>query len=148
MTKNQNTHSRKQNAVANAVLLTYPYASDSAIGGVLQQEKIGRLRPLVFFSKKLKPNETKYSAFDGELLAIYLSVRHFRYLIEDRELEILTDHKPLIYTKTSKAERSLRQHRYLHHIFQFTTNIRHIRGIENTVADSFQNQHRFCKEEF
>lgn len=83
-------------AVANAALLTHLITNAklvlstdaSAIGGVLQKEETGRLRPLAFFSKKLKPNETKYSAFDKELLAIYLSVKHFRYLIEGREFEI------------------------------------------------------------
>ncbi|MFN9939209.1 MAG: RNase H-like domain-containing protein, partial [bacterium] len=52
-------------------------------------------RPLAFFSKKLDSTQLKYSAFDRELLAAFLSVRHFRYLLDGRRFHILTDHKPL-----------------------------------------------------
>jgi hypothetical protein len=35
--------------------------------------------------------------FDRELLAAYLTVRHFHFLLEVRVFHILTDHKPLTY---------------------------------------------------
>ncbi len=72
-------------------------ASDSHVGGVLQQLTTNGPQPLAFFSAKLSPTEQKYSAFDWELLAAYLGVRHFRFLLEAREFHILTDHKPLTY---------------------------------------------------
>ena len=53
-------------------------ASDFAVGGVLQQCVDNVWQPLSFFSKKLSPAETRYSAFDRELLAIYATIRHFR----------------------------------------------------------------------
>ena len=37
----------------------------------------------------------RYSTFDRELLAAYLSVLYFRHLIEGRQVMLLTDHKPL-----------------------------------------------------
>ena len=57
-------------------------ASDTAVGAVLQQQINGEWKPIAFFSKRLKPAETRYSIFDRELLAIYplewnlLSKRH------------------------------------------------------------------------
>ena len=39
-------------------------ASDTHIGGVLQQYEVKGWRPLGFFSKKLSATECKYSAFD------------------------------------------------------------------------------------
>jgi hypothetical protein len=67
-------------------------ASNTHIGAVLQQWQLGGggWRPLSFFSKK-----PKYSAFDRELLAAYLSLRHFRYMLDGRKFHILSDHKPL-----------------------------------------------------
>ena len=50
--------------------------SDSYVGAVLQQRLRGSWSPLAFFSKKLSSPESKYSAFDRELLAAYSSVRH------------------------------------------------------------------------
>jgi hypothetical protein len=70
-------------------------ASNTHIGAVLQQREGQAWRPLAFFSKKLDSTQLKYSAFDRELLAAYLGVRHFRYLLDGRSFHILTDHKPL-----------------------------------------------------
>ena len=70
-------------------------ASDSHMGAVLQQKIDGAWFPLSFFSRKLSDTEKKYSAFDRELLAAYLSIRHFRFMLEGREFLLFTDHKPL-----------------------------------------------------
>ncbi len=51
-------------------------ASESHVGAVLQQAEGTHWRPLAFFSKKLEAAQSKYSAFDRELLAAYLAVRH------------------------------------------------------------------------
>ncbi|XP_059814618.1 uncharacterized protein LOC132386387 [Hypanus sabinus] len=81
-------------ALANAAMLVHPRmdaptaltvdASNRAVGGVLEQLIAGRWQPLAFFSKHLRPPELKYSAFDRELLALYLAIRHFRYFLEGR----------------------------------------------------------------
>ena len=57
-------------------------ASDFAVGGVLQQYIDNVWQPLSFFSKRLSPAETRYSAFDCELLAVYATIRHFRHNLE------------------------------------------------------------------
>ena len=93
-------------ALAQATLLSHPKlsaptcivtdASDVAVGAVLQQVIEGVWCPISFFSKKLKPPETRYSAFDRELRAVYLATKHFRHFIEGRDFHIRTDHKPII----------------------------------------------------
>jgi hypothetical protein len=70
-------------------------ASECAVGAVLQQDMGDGWRPIAFFSRKLGPAERKCSTFDRELLAVYLTIKHFRYFVEGREFFILTDHKPL-----------------------------------------------------
>ena len=75
--------------LANATFLVHPDhsaplnitcdASDFAVGGVLQQYIDNVWQPLLFFSKKLTPAQTRYSAFDLELLAVYATIRYFRH---------------------------------------------------------------------
>ena len=85
----------------------------------------------------MSPAELKYSAFDRELLAAYLAVRHFQYFVEGRVFHINTDHKPLTFALHSSAERhSPRQARHLAFISEFTSDIRHIEGQANRVADA------------
>jgi len=109
-------------------------ASETVVGAVLQQEINRQWQPTAFFSKKLKPAETNYSTFDGELLAIYLSIKHFQYFIKGRDFYILADHKPLTFALQSNHNHSPPL-RHLEFIFQFTSDIRHIKGPDNSVAD-------------
>ena len=91
--------------LVNATLLVHPNpsaplnitcdASDFAVGGVLQQCVDNIWQPLSFFSKKLSPAETPYSAFKKELLAVYAMIRHFGHNLEGRDFFVHTDHKPL-----------------------------------------------------
>jgi hypothetical protein len=55
-----------------------------------------RMKTSGIFSKKLDAYQAKYSEFDRELLAAYLSVWHFRYLLDGRQFHLLSNHcKPL-----------------------------------------------------
>ena len=134
-------------ALAQATLLNHPKpsaptcivtdASDLAVGAVLQQLIEGVWCPISFFSKTLKPPETRYSAFDRELLAVYLAIKHFRHFVEGRDFHIRTDHKPLTYALSARADHhSPRQIRHLDFISQFTSDVRYIKGSENAAADA------------
>ncbi|KFD53925.1 hypothetical protein M514_05192 [Trichuris suis] len=70
--------------------------SDNAAGAVLQQRVASHWPPLSFFSRRFQPSGTRYSAFRRELLAAYLPIRHFRYLLEGEHFSVVTDHKPLV----------------------------------------------------
>lgn len=123
--------------VPDAPLSLMTDASNVGIGGVLQQHIGGAWQPLGFFSQKLAPRETRYSTFGRELLAAYLSVKHFRYHLEGRQFSILTDHKALCYSiKLVSMNHSPRELRHLVFIAEFTTDIQHVTGEENTVADA------------
>lgn len=133
--------------LAQATLLAHPKidaplaifcdASDFAIGAVLQQYIDNAWQPLDFFSKKLTSTEQKYGAYDRELLAIYQAVKHFRHMVEARKFTIFTDHKPITFAFRHKANQvTPRQFRYLDFIGQFSTDIRHVAGSDNVVADA------------
>ena len=114
-------------------------SSGEAVGAVLQQRSRegGAWEPLAYFSKKLRPPETKYSAFDRELLAVYLGIRHFRHYLEGRDFPIFTDHRPLTFALAKSSEPwSHRQARHLEYISQYSTDIRHVAGEDNAVADA------------
>jgi hypothetical protein len=57
-------------------------ASATHVGACLQQRAANSAvwKPLGFYSKKLEAEQTKYSAFDRELLAC-LGNRHFRFML-------------------------------------------------------------------
>lgn len=133
--------------LANAVLLVHPVdgkpicvmvdASDHAIGGVLQQQSDTGWVPLSFFSRKLSETQKKYSTYDRELLAVYSVIKHYRHMLEGRHFIIFTDHKPLTFAfKQNPEKASPRQFRQLDFISQFSTDIRHISGQGNIVADT------------
>ena len=112
-------------------------ASNNAVGAVLQQFVDDTWKTIAFFSKTLKPQETKYSTFDRELLAVYLAIKHYRYFVEGRQFHVLTDHKPLIFALQSQSDRyTPQQLRHLDYISQFTSDIRHVNGTANCVADA------------
>ena len=134
-------------ALAEATMLVHPRthaptaltvdASETAVGGVLEQLIAGAWRPLAFFSRHLRPPEQKYSAFDRELLALYLAVRHFRYFLEGRPFTAFTDHKPLTFAFDKVSDPwSARQQRHLAYISEYTTCLQHVSGKSNKVADA------------
>ena len=117
-------------------------ASDRAVGAVLQQQIGGGWQPIAYFSRKLRPPETRYSTFDRELLAMYLAIKHFRHFIEGREFYVLTDHKPLTFALSTNSDKyTPRQIRHLDYISQFTGDIRHVNGPDNPVADALSRSY-------
>jgi cleavage and polyadenylation specificity factor subunit 1 len=121
---------------STATLAVVTDASTTAMGAVLQQVQ-NISQPLAFFSRKLSPAQQKYSAYDREMLSIYEAVRYFRHMLEARHFTIITDHKPLMYAFQQKRDKcSPRQFNQLNFISQFTTDIRHIPGKDNIVADA------------
>ena len=146
-TECQEAFKNTKEALAVATLLVHPQpnsptclstdASDIAVGAALEQFIDGQWKPNAFCSRKLRPPETRYSTFDRELLAIYLSIRHFRYFLEGRNFHIYTDHKPLTYALGNHTDRwTPRQGRHLSFVAEFTSDIRHVEGKLNIVADT------------
>ena len=132
-------------ALPQATLLAHPDpgapialttdTSAIAVGAVLEQIKNSGWQPLAFFSQKLRPPQLKYSAFDRELLAVYLAIRHFCYYLEGWKFTIYTDHKPLMFASTCKSDPwSVCQLRHLAYIAEYTSDIQHLAGKDNKVS--------------
>ncbi|GFV99145.1 hypothetical protein TNCV_1511181 [Trichonephila clavipes] len=111
-------------------------ASDFAVGAVLQQLENESWKPIAFYSKKLNETQTRYSTYDRELLGIYLSVKHFKHLLEGNNFVIYTNHKPLTFAFKQKNEKASPRQRQLQYISEFSCNIQHVLGKDNVVADT------------
>lgn len=127
----------------NAHLSLWVDASASHVGAVLQQRPLqsqqdeSAWEPLGFFSRKLSTTEVKYSAFDRELLGCRDGIRHFRHMLEGRPFTIFTDHKPLVHALSQIGEPwSARQSRHLAEVAEYTSDLRHVAGVDNLVADT------------
>ncbi|BHF77621.1 hypothetical protein SprV_0602072900 [Sparganum proliferum] len=122
--------------IPDAPLSIVADASNFTIGAALHQQTPTGTQPLVFYSAKLTPPQTRYSTFGRELLAIHLVIKHFRNYIEGREFCIYTDHKPLTYALSTTSDKySPCEARHLDFISQYTTDIRSLKGLCSQVAD-------------
>ena len=67
---------------------------------------------------------------------MYMAVRYFSWFLKSQDFCILTDHKPLVAAfKSPMNNFTHRQSRLLVTISKYTTNVQHIKGTENVVAD-------------
>ena len=134
-------------ALVNSVMIAYPRgnartalvtdASGTVVGAVLQQCIDNVRRPLGYFSKMLTPAQQKYSTFDRKLLGVFLAVQHFGYFLQGREFTLFVDHLPLVHAMHADTPRQkARQARHLALISEYTTDIQHIAGTHNIVADT------------
>jgi len=136
-------------ALGKATNLAYPRmgadlglmvdASADHVGAALQHctGPSAGWQPLGFFSKKLDQTQQHYSAYNRELLACVLGIRHFKFMLEGRPFTLYTDHKPLTHALAKAVEPKMaRQSRHLSYLAEFTSDIRHISGVDNVMADT------------
>lgn len=122
--------------VPEAKLILHTDASDHAVGGVLHQVVNNEFQPLCFYSKKLTQAQMNYSTYDRELTAIFQAIRFFKHYLDGRNFTIFTDHKPITFAFQQNPEKSSpRQLRQLDYISQYSTDIQHVSGTNNFVAD-------------
>ena len=86
-------------------------ASNTHVGGVLSQIQTDvSNKPIGYFSKKLNPTESRYSATDREALGVVLTCRNFHHYLWGTKFSIFTDHQPLtsIFKRKTKSPRMSR----------------------------------------
>lgn len=110
-------------------------ASKIAVGGaLLQRDEKGLLRPISYFSRKLKPHEQKWPAIQLETYAILLAIRHYKTYLFGRKFTILSDCKSLNYLIKLESPAN-RLSRWLLELSNYDFTFEHIKGSENFLCD-------------
>lgn len=118
-------------------VVLYTDASDRALGSCIVQKG----RPLGYYSRKLTPAEVNYTTTDKEMLAIVASLVYWKIYTSGtaKRVIVYTDHKNLLSLLLDK-ELNQRQMRRSEEITHYDFEIRHIKGTDNTVADTLSRR--------
>ena len=138
--------------VASAPVLAHPDpqrpwvinadASKHALGAVLQQpQDDGTLRPVAYWSYKLKAAERNYSATELELMALVLSTKEWRVYLHGspHDIQLLSDHKPLMYLN-GKEQLNQRLTNWNEQLGDYTFVVSYVPGKDNVVADALSRR--------
>ena len=113
-------------------------ASDVGIGAVLEQEQLdGGIKPVLYWSSKLRKYERNYSVSEKEALACVTAMEKCRKYLLGRRFILKTDHRALVSllsqrsTKTSSA----RTERWREKVSCFDYEVEFIKGTDNNIAD-------------
>jgi hypothetical protein len=117
-------------------------ASKYGIGGVLSQKQGRHFKPIAYFSKHLTKTERNYSTSEREMLAVVLSVEHFKQYVYGQAFTVYSDHEPLKFLATTDvpAPRLARLQKRLG-IYNYTLEYRPGKSHQNADALS-----RMCDE--
>ena len=105
--------------------------------------------PMAFYSRAFNTREHNWLPFDMEICAIHNAVRKFATDISGcPKLTIYTDHKPNVTgIKKPGGGESQKQRQCLRNIALETTNIQHMEGKFNVVADTLSRPSKLCPEQ-
>lgn len=110
-------------------------ASNSAIGAVLSQGRVGSDLPISYISRTLNKAEANYNTTEKELLAIVWAVKQFRHYVFGHKFYIVTDHRPLTWL-FSVADPGARLIRWRLKLEEHDYEIIYKPGVLNTNADA------------
>ena len=96
-------------------------------------------RLVAYYSRKLKPAETRYTITEQECQAVVEAVRHFRVYLSGAPFTIVTDHSSLRYLTQMKDENG-RFARWLLALQSYLFDVVHRPGSQNANADGMSKQ--------
>jgi transposase InsO family protein len=111
-------------------------ASDMGVGGTLTQIQDETETVIAYFSKKLTSCQRRYAATERELLAVVLSIEHFRPYIEGAHFTVMTDCSALTWLKNMKVDGSNRLSRWALKLQSYDMTVVHKKGKYNIVPDA------------
>lgn len=121
-------------------------ASYSGLGAVLSQEQDGKVRPVAYASRGLKPTErnmSNYSSMKLEFLALkWAMTEKFRDYLLGQKCMVFTDNNPLSHLSTAKLGAT--EQRWAAQLAAFDFTIKYRPGRNNRNADSLSRQHSTC----
>lgn len=85
-------------------------------------------------ARSLKPAEKNYGITKKELLAVIFALNRFHIYLWGNKFRLYTDHKALVYLHTQKELNPMLV-KWLDRILDYSFEIIHLRGIDNTLPD-------------
>lgn len=142
----QSAFERVKGLLSNAPVLAAPQwdkefqlevdASMVGAGAVLLQSDAGGVnRPICFFSRKFNRHQVNYSVIEKEALALIWALQHFGVYVGSGPVVVFSDHNPLTFLSSLQAPNQ-RLVRWALFLQSYSLDIRHIRGVDNVVADA------------
>ena len=113
-------------------------ASLVSVGAILEQNFGQGMQPVAFESRKLNPAETRYSAYERELLGIVWAIGKWRHYLEGRHFVVQTDHSSLRHLPNQPSV-NRRLWKWVSILQGYDIEIRHIPG-KNNPADALTRQ--------
>ena len=135
----------------NLPILIETDASQNGIGVVLLQPLDSnftlnenniptKLMPVAFTSKTLTSAECNYANIERELLGVVFGVLHFKHFSFSTEVNIITDHKPLVsLLKKSLAACSSRLSRLILKIVDYPLKVMYQPGRKKVISDALSH---------
>ena len=104
---------------------------------LLQRDDINRLVPIEFASGLLSDTQARYTTTEQEALAVDFGLKKFRYHIYGYEINIMTDHRPLLSILNSKKldDYSPRMVRLILRVQSYNPKVIFVKGKDNQLAD-------------
>ena len=118
-------------------------ASDVQAGGVLSQVIDGEERPIAFFSRVLNGAQRNYCPTRRELLAVVMTLQHFRHYLLGSKIILRTDHHSLKWLNGFKRPEGILA-RWLETLAEFDYTIEHRAGRLHCNADGVSRT--VCKQ--
>ncbi|KAL0198417.1 hypothetical protein M9458_006957, partial [Cirrhinus mrigala] len=117
-------------------------ASHRGLGAVLSQEQEGKVRPIAFASRSLRPTErnpVNYSSMKLEFLALkWAMTEKFREYLLGHRCVVFTDNNPLSHLESAKLGAT--EQRWAAQLAVFDFEIRYRPGKSNSNADALSRQ--------
>ncbi|TPX52457.1 hypothetical protein PhCBS80983_g06481 [Powellomyces hirtus] len=101
---------------------------------VRAMEKLPKLRPVLFFLRKMNGAKTRYPVHEQELLALVKFLKTNRFYLINRPFIALVNHRSLMHLQT-QPHLSKRQAGWVETLQEFDFSIQYLPGRFNTVAD-------------
>lgn len=111
-------------------------AAGRGIGAVLMQNR----QPIAFFSKALSAGNLAKSVYEKELMALVLSIQHWRHYLLGKQFVVYTDHKSLKHFLQQRVT-SPDQQCWLAKLLGYQFEVKYKPGLENKAADALSRCH-------
>ena len=121
-------------------------ASLVSVGAILEQDFGQGLQPIAYESRKLNPAETRYSAYERELLGIVWAIGKWRHYLEGKHFTVQTDHSSLRHLPNQPSV-NRRIWKWVSILQGYDMDIRHIPGKVNP-ADTLTRQVHGSDEQY